>query len=212
MSHLFNPDDLTRKERAFLRHHKIDESSLFDARRYSSKGWGNIARDLNLEFGVGATCKDGHRIRARSGHCVVCSPKNIGYMKRETQPGYVYIASSRAGRIHKVGSTVDYRDREARLQREAPAGFTDWIIVAWFASPEAQRDERKLQSALSEYRIAATYQKSTGTVNSRELFGPKLRPIFAEFKEMLSSRKSKVWLHPKIAEFDFGNQSLPQAK
>lgn len=212
MSHLFDPDDLTSEERAFLRHHKIDETSLFDARRYGAKGWGDVAREINLQFGVGTPCKDGHRIRARSGHCVVCSPKNIGYIKRETQSGYVYIASSRAGRIHKVGSTSDYRDREARLQREAPAGFTDWTIVAWFASPEAQRDERKLQSTLSEYRFAATYQKSTGTVNSRELFGPKLRPIFAEFKEMLSVRKAKAWLHPKIAEFDFANQSLSQEK
>lgn len=205
MSHLFSSDDLTAEERTFLRHHKIDEASLFDARRYSTKGWGDLARDLNLLFGVGAPCKEGHRLRARSGHCIVCSPKNIGYLKRETQPGYVYIASSATGQIHKVGSTADYSDRQARLQREAPAGFTDWVIVAWFASPEAQRDERKLQASLSEYRIAATYKKSTGTVNSRELFGPKLRPIFAEFREMISARKAKAWLHPKIAEFDFGH-------
>jgi hypothetical protein len=98
------------------------------------------------------------------------------------------------------------------LQREAPAGFNDWIIVVWFTSLEAQRDERKLQSALSQCRLAATYQKSTGSVNSRELCGPKLRPIFAEFSEKLSGRKAKAWLHPQIAEFDFGNQSLSQAK
>lgn len=205
MSHLFRPDHLSPEERTFLRHHKIDEARLFDARSYNVKGWGDEARELDLQFGVGAPCKDGHRIRVRSGHCVVCSPKNISYMKRETQPGYVYIASSRAGRIHKVGSTSDYRDRETRLQREAISGLTDWVIIAWFESPEAQREERKLQSLLSDYKISATYQKSTGVVSSRELFGPYLRPIFSEFKEMITSKKCTVraWRHPKIADFDF---------
>lgn len=205
MSHLFSHDQLSTEERTFLRHHDIDASNLFDARSYPVTGWGDEAKKLNIQYGVGRPCKLGHRIRARSGHCIVCSTKAIGYLKKETQPGYVYIASSRAGRIHKVGSTVDYRDRQVRLPREATGGFDDWVIIAWFESREAQREERRLQGLLSEYKYAATTQKSTGLVNARELFGPDLRPIFSEFKGMIASRKPKpnVWLHPQIVEFDF---------
>jgi hypothetical protein len=207
MSHLFNPDQLSAEELTFLRHHAIDAASLFDARSYAVKGWGDEARKLDLQFGIGTSCKVGHRIRARSGHCIVCWPKNINYQKNHRKPGYVYVASSRAGRIHKVGSTVDCDERQVRLQRDAYAGFADWTIVGWFKSSEAQREEKELQSRLSEFKSTATYQKSTGEVDARELFGPDLRPIWTEFMHSVASEpKRKAGQHPKIREFDFAHR------
>ena len=205
MSQLFNPDQLSAEELAFLRHHNIDATSLFDGRSYPVKGWGDEARKLDVKFGIGSPCKAGHRIRARSGHCVVCWPKNINYQKNHTKPGWVYIASSKVGRIHKIGSTTtDCEDREARLRRDGYAGFHDWIIVAWFESSEAQREEMELQSRLSAHRSAAAYQKSTGKVDAKELFGPNLRPIWSAFIETVGAKSGvKAWRHPQIAQFDF---------
>lgn len=208
MSQLFNPDQLSPEELTFLRHHDIDSVRLFDARSYPVKGWGDEARKLNVQFGIGSPCKAGHRIRARSGHCVVCWPKNINYQKNHTKPGWVYIASSKAGRIHKIGSTTtECDDREARLRRDGYAGFDDWVIVAWFKSAEAQREEMEIQGRLSDHRSAATYNKSTGKIEAKELFGHDLRPILSAFNKFLAGKRGiKTWQHPKITEFDF--QSL----
>lgn len=204
MSDFFNPERLTAEERSFLSEHGIDSSELFDAREFNATGWGDRARRLGLQYGVGITCKNGHRLRARSGHCIVCRPMNIRYQSNHRQPGFVYIASSQLRRVHKIGSTQDIHDREARLRRDEYAGISDWKIIAWFESTEAQKSEMNLQSKLKKFQVGAGYQKSTGLADARELFGADLRPIWLEFKASIErSGKKRAWRDPEILKYDF---------
>lgn len=201
---IIDPSYLTAEEVRFLRQHNIELNVVADARRYAATGWDQAAREIGVHFAVGVECKRGHRLRVRSGHCIVCKPASIKYALSHRKPGFVYIASTKSGRLHKVGSAVDVDDRQSRLRRDVYAGQSDWTIIAWFYCAEAQKQEMSIQSKLQEYAVDASYLKSTGKVAAREIFGPDLRPIWLEFCAALESAKAKKsWRHTKITDFDF---------
>ena len=52
-----------------------------------------------------STCGNGHTIKSRSGHCIVCEPKNIHFTLIKFNEGFVYIAGSIKGSVIKIGSS-----------------------------------------------------------------------------------------------------------
>jgi hypothetical protein len=92
---------LTNSERVFLYAHDIPGSLLFDVSGLRRVDYVEIMQQRDLLFAYNAKpCQAaGHRLRTRAGHCIVCRPAAIAFIKRYVNPGTVYVAYSPASRL-----------------------------------------------------------------------------------------------------------------
>ena len=65
-----------------------------------------------------STCGNGHTITSRSGHWIVCEPKNIHFTLINFNEGFVYIAGSIKGSVIKIGSSNNIEKREKYFSRK----------------------------------------------------------------------------------------------
>ena len=194
--------DLTDSEYVFLVSQKILPTQLFDARGRPATSWNDEAKSLGFLFGLGEPCFAGHRIRIRSGHCIQCDTSRIAYIRRHSAPGFVYVASSRAGKIHKVGSCSDIDQRQQRLNYDAYAGCNDWKIIAYSRSQSMGSLEFEIHRSLDKEKIERTYDKSGSTYTTREAFG-NLRKVWQAYRAATTKVDAKdKWQHPNIQAFD----------
>ncbi len=129
---------LTEDEKEFLKKHNLSPSDFYDARGETAKVYHDKAKMVGCHFVIN-NCQYGHRLKGRSGHCIVCNPARIAFQKRDSKGGVVYVAVS--GKYCKVGVTDEKNktkkesldDREYRLNSEGGyAGRTGWrTIKAW---------------------------------------------------------------------------------
>lgn len=70
---------LSSIETEFLKKYKIPLSCLFNAEGIPKKEYRKICKEKDIPFAFNTTpCKkDGHQIRTRSGHCLVCDPEKL---------------------------------------------------------------------------------------------------------------------------------------
>ena len=160
---------LSAGDLAYLRHHNIAPTDVFDARAMCRDEWIAYGRKHGLNFIVGARCKKGgHRLRTRSGHCIQCNPQAIKHQKSHRKPGEVYIAWSKRGGLIKIGSAEDAAYRITLLNDERYAEQSDWERVAFFTSAEAQATENSIQTELLAFQ-AMGFRRRDGS-KSREVF------------------------------------------
>lgn len=162
--------NLTNEEILFLKHHNISEGEVYDGVGVSTQASKDTIRKLGLVFFVGNNCKKGHRIKARSGHCIQCDTTRIAFAKRSIQPGYVYIAGSLAGKLIKVGFTTDISLREKSINASKYAEYEDWVILAYTKVEKAGELEVRTQAILSDYCSPHQYFKERKWQDTREIF------------------------------------------
>jgi len=163
---------LTKEQLEFLDHHKIPLSSVFDATGLAKKDYRPLMKNLDKAIAIGVTpCrKEGHVLRLRTGHCVICNPQALAHFHRHHKNSYVYVAASKNGRKLKVGFTKDISVREDSLNRTNYANFTDWKIIYYIHCENAGKIESEIQKKLSAFYSPGEYQKEGRTVACYELF------------------------------------------
>jgi len=163
--------DLTRGELDFLASQGLTAADVLDGRRMSKDQIRLVAKDRGKAVVLGVECaKAGHRLRTRSGHCVQCDTKKLGYQTRHRKPSDVYIAFSRSAGLTKVGSSTDYSTRIDKLNFDGVGGARDWRILFRIAAEEGGRLEVEAQVLLAEYLAPTSYMKDGRQQDSRECF------------------------------------------
>ena len=167
---------LTNDEKEFIKHHGINPSDIYDARGEIVKVYHDKAKKQGCGFVL--TSPYGHRLKDRSGHCIVCRPFGIAIRKRESGTGVVYVAVN--GKYTKVGmienniKDVDkaINKREYRLNDEGGyGGRSGWTTVkTWQLDKNAGKVEREAQNLLEQYKVEKDYIHSGELHSTKELF------------------------------------------
>jgi len=164
---------LSTTEFAFLTDMRIPIDELLDCQGRSVKALRAFMRETGKTIGFNTTpCHEhGHTIRTRAGHCLMCSPRNYGFLKQYIGAGYVYVAYSLEADIVKVGITRDPDRREYFLRYFAYADARDWQVqLSHYIEARAGDVETALHQALSGYYSAREYSPNGTTVRCREIF------------------------------------------
>jgi hypothetical protein len=70
------------------------------------------------------------------------------FRERYYEPGYVYIAGSVSHRVLKIGTTVNIRSQERRLQRKKYGSIGDWVLLYHVRVNEGGRIEHDARRVL----------------------------------------------------------------
>ena len=151
--------DLTVEQRLFLSRNKISMSAIFDATGMSRSQYQEAMKRDEKFFAIGVTpCnKEGHTIRARNGHCIQCTSKEIAFLRRYYKNGFVYISASLLKKLIKVGFSTDPDGRELTLNSFSYGGADDWTVIAQLKSENAGRIEFDVHERLSIFSSPQTY-------------------------------------------------------
>jgi hypothetical protein len=195
--------EITKEESSFLYAHKILLSDVFDARGRSATSWGSEAKAIGQMFGLSEPCINGHRLKDRKGHCIECNTANIAFSRRYSNKGYVYIASSRIGRIYKIGSTIDIKERQKNLNNESYAGYSDWYIIAWAYADKMGEVEFKIHKILKKEAVERNYSNGGKNVKATEVFKCSLVKIWQAFHVTVKYKESsKKWREDNFQRFE----------
>ena len=169
---------LTKEEKEFINHHCIDPSDIYDGRGEIIRVYHAKAKEKGCRYVIANPCPYGHRLRERSGHCIICRPVTIAIRKRESNEGVVYVAVN--GKYTKVGmienniknKVVAISKREYRLNDEGGYGGRDgWQTVkSWQLKRNAGKVEREAQNLLRKYKVEKGYIHSGELHSTKELF------------------------------------------
>lgn len=163
---------LSNEQLEFIRRQRISLSRVFDATGLSVHRYKRMMRELGMviAYGVSPCRAAGHTLRTRAGHCVQCGTHHLAFLQRHEDAGAVYIATSKSGRLLKIGTAQNTYEREASLNKFGYAGSNDWKIKAVWRCDQAGRVEFLAQEALWQYRESRQYVKQGAIVNCYELF------------------------------------------
>jgi len=198
--------DLTNDEFSFLVEHKIHWENLFDARGLPPSGWDDSAKKLGLDFGLSEPCYKGHRLRSRKGHCIQCRTAEIAFLRRNSANGYIYIAATKLGKLYKIGSTIDFKQRLKALRQTQYAGFDDWQIICVARIKNSGKIEFDIHRKLDDFKVARSYLNSGVETNATEVFETSLTNVWQAFqtsvdwKNLPENSKDRA---KNFAAFDF---------
>lgn len=120
-------------------------------------------------------------------------------------PGYVYIAGSLSHRVLKIGTTVNIRQQERRLQRTAYGSIEDWVLLYYVWVEEGGRIEHDARRALKRYRQLRMYDKEGHRQKGREIvncrFDIALEALTALLDDAQRADAVKSW---RTFEYEFG--------
>lgn len=130
-------------------------------------------------------CKNGHALRNKSGHCVMCKTAYLTFAKRKYSKGYVYVAISEKEALIKIGLSKDYRYREGRLNTKPAYGnINDWKMVFVIkADNMAGAIEHTIHKLFSHSQVNRTYLKEGRIVACQEIFNANIFEIINRMKE-----------------------------
>lgn len=188
---------LTRDEKDYIKHHGINPADIYDARGETVKVYHDKAKNKGCGFVLTNPCPYGHRLKDRSGHCIVCRPFVIAIRKRETGAGVVYVAV--CGKYTKVGMIENnikdinkaIEKREYRLNDEGGyGGRSGWTTVkTWKIEKDAGKVEREAQDLLEKYRVEKSYIHSGELHSTKELFVCSIQTALDAVKKAMERYK-----------------------
>ena len=165
---------LTEEEKAFIKKQGLSPSDFYDGRGETQKVYHDKARVLGCDFVI-SVGQCGHRLKTRSGGCIICNTANIAFQKRNSGKGKVYVAVS--GKYTKVGvidSTSQHLldHREYQLNSEGGyGGRTGWQLVkSWSLGRNAGKIEDEAHKLLEKYKVEENYIYSGGKRKAQEIF------------------------------------------
>lgn len=168
---------LTDKEKAFIKHHNISPTDIYDARGEITRVYHTKAKEQGCHFVINS-CQYGHRLKTRSGHCIECDPTRITFQRRDSGGGVVYVAVN--GKYTKVGmvdnkmnsTKVALEKREYTLNSEGGyGGRSGWQHVkSWRLEKNAGKIEDEAHHLLQKYKAKKSYVYSGGKREAQEIF------------------------------------------
>jgi hypothetical protein len=163
---------LTDEQLRFLREQNIPLSAMFNAGGLKNADYQSAMKAEGKTFAYGVTpcARGGHSLRTRKGHCIQCDHSKIAFMLRHDARAYIYIAASAAGRLIKIGSSINIEDRTDKLNRYQYGGQIDWQILATASSPTAGRAEAQAHARLAIYNVPGDYVRMGKKQQCYELF------------------------------------------
>lgn len=164
-------DNLSEDEHNFLKSLNVPISQCFDANGLAVNRCRQSMKDLEKIIAYNSTlCGAGHKIRTRSGHCIQCDTSRLRYSQRYAEQGYIYIAGSYSSELIKIGSTNNYKNREASLNGENYGGLNDWELISYYKCKNSGKIETTTHTFLQQYIVLKEYQKNRLTQTAREIF------------------------------------------
>lgn len=172
----------------FLKKYKITKSSIFNAEGLTRDEYRKEMKALDkiIAYGVSPCSKFGHTLRLRTGHCVMCSPKNLAYFKRYYSSGQVYIAGSLKLQLLKIGFTHDIINRQESLNRTKYADTDDWEILLYINDKLSGQLEFKLHGILKKYNYKTFYTKEKRKIECYETYKINYNTILKKTKYLLA--------------------------
>ena len=168
---------LTKEEKDFIKRYNLSISDFYDARGESRTVYHDKAKAMGCHFVINQ-CQYGHRLKDRSGHCIICNTAYISIQKRESNGGVVYVAVN--GKYTKVGMIENniksiseaVKKREYRLNNEGGYGGREgWkTIKIWQLEKNVGKVEREAQRILAKYKVEKNYIHSGELHSAKELF------------------------------------------
>lgn len=168
----------TKEEIMFLNKYGLSSHDFYDARGENKFEYHEHAKKNGCLYVIGNYCHKGHRLKTRSGNCIVCDPRTITFQKRHRASGVIYVAEN--GSYSKVG-VVDnnigcaeqaIHNREIRLNLEGGyGGMTGWKIIAWAeVANNVGMIENSIHRKLMDYSISTHYIHSGECHLAHEMF------------------------------------------
>ncbi len=177
---------------SFLKKHRIKADEIFDAEGLQRSDYQSEMKKRNKLFALNAgPCEQGHRIRNRSGHCVVCNTANIHHYRLWHRFSHVYIAGSLQIKALKIGTSDDPLDRMRRLNGESYGGTKDWVVLVSVKIDEAGRREKELQTALKRYFKEGSYLKNKSIKSTYELVNCGISTVEPALEKVLLAEEIK---------------------
>ena len=166
MEDLLVPDEID-----FLAHHHIALTRVFDAYGLSRKFYQQLMREEGALIACRTNaCGQGHTLKTRSGDCPQCRPASLGFLQREEQSGFIYVAHSHSLGLCKVGFAVDHESRERSLNQTGYAGAVDWMVADTQPTRAGGVDERRVHQELRPYKEVAYYIRDGVPVRALETY------------------------------------------
>ena len=170
------------EELSFLNSQGIPASAVFDARGVSKSDYRWVAKDNGCNFVYQNECRNGHRLKTRSGHCIQCDTRRIAFQSRHNLPSTLYLAYSEQKGLCKIGQTTDLVARIRKLRTEYYGGAGDWELLVDRFSSEAGVDEFELHAMLAPFRVTGSYYKDHHEQTFREVFRCQKDAVEAIFR------------------------------
>ncbi len=183
---------LTKEEKEFIKQHGLALSEIYDARGKTVTEYHDEAKACGCLWVINS-CRMGHRLKTRSGHCIQCDHKRIVFQRRYSETGVLYIAV--AGEHCKVGMVENnFNDvNDAIYHRTATLNMDDgygnisgWKIVRFWEVKNAGRIESEVHQLLAKYKeddVLYWYSGELRTAN--ELFKCSQRTAEKAVKEVI---------------------------
>ena len=193
-------NELSEIEKDFLKLHSVRPEQVFDAKGYSKSEYPAIMRRNGeiVAFNTTPCNAAGHKLRTRSGHCIMCNTAPLGFQKRNDLSGYVYVAGTQKGKILKIGFTNNYENRESLLNYQKYGGFDDWHLLIVLYGVDAGKIEFQLHSKVSKYRTSREYFHDGDYREGNELFQCSINKIIEAMNQIKSEFKI-------VKQIDFEN-------
>lgn len=121
------------------------------------------------------------------------------FRERYYSPGYVYIAGSLSHRVLKIGTTVNIRNQERRLQRTEYGSIGDWALLYYVWVSEGGRIEHDARRLLVRYRQLRMYDKEGHRQKGREIVNCRFG-IAVGGARTTSRRGAKIGSHQILAD------------
>jgi len=176
----------------FIAEYKLNPQHFFDANGQTLTS--DVRDQMRNEEKIFAfntsACNKGHNIKSRSGHCIVCEPKNIHFTLINFNEGFVYIAASMKGSVIKIGSTNNIEKREKYLNEKKGYGnFNDWKILHYLKCPKMGYHEDNIQKILERFRERdIPYYIGTELKYSNEMFRISYQKAYSTFEEYFTGK------------------------
>lgn len=199
------PNELSEIEKEFLKSHNVQPEQVFNAKGITKSEY-RIQMKKNgqiVAFNTTPCNMAGHKLRTRSGHCVMCNSAPLGFQKRNDLPGYVYVAGSKSGQMIKIGFSNNYGNREYLLNIQKYGGFNDWKIILVLYSENGGELELQIQSKLKKYSTSREYFHDNHYQKGTELFCCSILKVIEVIKKLDLS--FEVVVEKKHSEYRFRN-------
>lgn len=187
---------LTNEEKEFLKKHNLSPKDFYYAVGEPVTVYHDKAKKAGCLFVINS-CQHGHRLKTRSGHCIVCNSKYLSFQKRESGAGIVYVAIS--GKYCKVGVTDEKQkrnsesigDREYRLNMEGGyASRTGWrTIKYWPLEKNVGKVERDAHLILQKYKAEEKYTYSGEKRKAQEIFECSIQTAIDAVKKAIEQNQ-----------------------
>ena len=184
----------TAEEKAFIKAQGLDASDFIDVRGMGGpKNYHDTVKAKGYMYVISNYCTQGHRLKTRSGRCIICDTRNIAFQKRDSIGGTIYIAVS--GKYCKVGIIDNKRNsqdvlshREFQVNSEGGYGGREgWrMIKSWNVERNLGKVEREAHRLLAKYKVdGKSYSYSYERRNAQELFECSIQEALDAVKQAM---------------------------